>query len=446
MRCCVGLWGRLCPCVFYGWVIVVVGWVALLSAGPGHSYYFVVFLEPILNELQIERTVMSATWTGCLFAAAAAQPIAGRVLDGVGPKRMLACEALPYAALVAALGGVTQLWQLAVLQFLVRAMGAGMMMMAVNVMINGWFTRRRGRASLVLCTLNTLSYLLVPVWSSLVASIGWRRTYLVMALSILANLALTVPALHSRASDLGLAPDGITSAAEQRRLEAAKPSGAVEGLGLGDALRQPIFWAYCFANFAQGGVWGGLQFHSAAMFTELGLSAADLAIAFSLISAVGVVMTIAAGMLIDGLRRKHLIFVISLIGLVIASVGLELRGRGALPATGAVVAFGAGLGVFTGTCSLAQMVTLVDLYGLRRLGTLSGVTNGMSLCGMGLGPLCVSLAHDVTGSYAEVLRGLSILSGGSGVWLLLTSYRAFEPTGKGRPEGEEEEREGLLSE
>ena len=77
-----------CPC-FYGWVIVVVGWVALLSAGPGHSYYFVVFLEPILNELQIERTVMSATWTGCLFAAAAAQPIAGRVLDGVGPKRML---------------------------------------------------------------------------------------------------------------------------------------------------------------------------------------------------------------------------------------------------------------------------------------------------------------------------------------------------------------------
>ena len=103
----------------------------------------------------------------------------------------------------------------------------------------------------MLCTLNTLSYLLVPVWSSLVASIGWRRTYLVMARSILANLALTVPCLHSRASDLGLAPDGITSAAEQWRLEAAKPGCAVEGLGLGDALRQPIFWAYCFANFAQ---------------------------------------------------------------------------------------------------------------------------------------------------------------------------------------------------
>ena len=115
------------------------------------------------------------------------------------------------------------------------------MMMAVNVMINGWFTRRRGRASLVLCTLNTLSYLLVPVWSSLVASIGWRRTYLVMALSILTILALTVPCLHSRASDLGLAPCAIkqldeTWKRQQTRSCAALRVGSRATRGVPDCL------------------------------------------------------------------------------------------------------------------------------------------------------------------------------------------------------------------
>ncbi len=44
---------------FYGWAIVAVGGLVAFSSGPGQTYTFSVFIDPIIEDTGVERTLIS---------------------------------------------------------------------------------------------------------------------------------------------------------------------------------------------------------------------------------------------------------------------------------------------------------------------------------------------------------------------------------------------------
>ena len=74
---------------YYGWVIVGISALALFSSGPGQSFTFSVFLDPISADLNISHTGIATAYAMATLLAAALLPRMGKLLDRFGPRQTL---------------------------------------------------------------------------------------------------------------------------------------------------------------------------------------------------------------------------------------------------------------------------------------------------------------------------------------------------------------------
>ncbi len=51
---------KINPHLFYGWIMLAVGFLGLLATGPGQSYNIAVFVNPLIEELDLSRTAISS--------------------------------------------------------------------------------------------------------------------------------------------------------------------------------------------------------------------------------------------------------------------------------------------------------------------------------------------------------------------------------------------------
>ncbi|MEM7430073.1 MAG: MFS transporter, partial [Pseudomonadota bacterium] len=74
---------------FYGWVIVAVGSLGILTSGPGQSHTFSVFLDPIGRDLGIDNATLASAYGLATLAAAFALPHMGKLIDRFGARKAL---------------------------------------------------------------------------------------------------------------------------------------------------------------------------------------------------------------------------------------------------------------------------------------------------------------------------------------------------------------------
>ena len=426
--------------VFYGWAVAALCGVTMGLSGPGHSFYFVNFVDHIIADTGITRLELSTVWTLCLFTAAIWQPIGGRLADQHGCCRCMKWMVLPYAVAVGLLGQV-RASEVAPLQLfgtflVVRSFGPGWLNTILAKIFNCWFVRRRGRASMVLVVINNAELLAVPATRALINLVGWRTTYAVMASVIVLGMLLFLLLVRDRPEDMGLLPDGddpthagaCAGSAGRGKVSAAAASGAagspaqkLSGVALGVALRSPLLWVLMVAQSLQGISWGGLNLHAAAIWEELGLSPDALSLAYVVMSAGGLAGAILGGWLVDRLRPEHKKQLVSLSILFASCVPLSLLFRlqtkpggtwaaalhvsESMSGAVAIGGFGVGYGLMNGVWGVMGYTLLADLYGTRALGALTGLWGSAGLLGMGTGPLLLTLLRGANGeSYAVPLQ------------------------------------------
>jgi MFS family permease len=196
--------------IFYGWwVLASVSLLYTLTNGiywSGFSFYFL----PITKDLGLSRTSMSLVLGLGRLVGGLQGPLAGYLVDRLGPRLMIAC-----GGLLAGLGLILLGRSNSYLTFLLVYLGmvaigfAGGFDQGIISVANRWFVRRKAQAfSVMWVGLALGSALVAPVVGVLVVNIGWRDT---AAISGAAVLVLLVPALlviRNSPEDMGSKPDG----------------------------------------------------------------------------------------------------------------------------------------------------------------------------------------------------------------------------------------------
>ena len=163
------------------WTAVGVAFAAMFVSF-GVAYSFGAFLLPISTELRTglgATSVVFSLTTMMLFALGA---LTGPAVDRFGPRPVVLTGAVAFGVGLLLTSRATALWQ----AYLGHGLGLGLAIACTYVPlvtnVSGWFDRRRTLAvGVAVCGIGLGTLVLSPVAAALIGEMGWRRSYLVLA-------------------------------------------------------------------------------------------------------------------------------------------------------------------------------------------------------------------------------------------------------------------------
>lgn len=406
---------------FYGWVIVAAGGTAYFCAGPGQASVIGTFVEPMLADLGLSRSVMSGAFTvGTLVAALAMGPI-GRATDRWGGRVILLCGAIGLGLTCLGMASVSGPIELALGFTALRLMVQGPLALTTTTLVAQWFVAQRGRAQSLMALGMTANFACYPFLTQfLIDQVGWRATWLLLGGLTWTLLVPMGWLVRSRPEEVGLRPDGHHSVT----VAAIAPTDAPVTIGLEpawtaqQATRTPTFWLMTIAIAVTWLLGAGLNFHQVALLTEHGLSAQLAASIFTITAIVSLPATFVAGHLVDRFSARWL-----LVGMLLLQTMAAWLLAGA---TTPLLAFGFGAlkGILNGLSNVLGAVVFATYYGRQHLGSIRGTTMVVSVAASALGALPLGLARDLLGTYDQ-----AVLLLGSLPLLVAVAMRWVRPPG-----------------
>jgi hypothetical protein len=313
---------------------------------------------------------------------------------------------------IAALGVVTQPWQLYP-AFLVMSVGWGAMSgAAINIILAPWWERRRGLVVSIAFNGATLGGVIVaPALIPLIGVLGFTRALSAGALVLLVVLLAVAGGVMRRGpEELGLGPDGDLGPRPR-----AEPSASRERHRRGDALRTWRFWSVS-APFALGlAAQVGVLTHLVAIVMPA-LGAGGAARALSVTTAAAVIGRLGTGVVVDRLNRR----LVSSVTLAVQIGGLALLAWAPAAAVYAGCAlFGLGVGNLT---TLPGLILAVE-WPREHFSSLVGLVVGINQFTFAFGPLLVGVVRDWAGAYGPALGACTVLQAVAAVMILLGPRR-----------------------
>jgi MFS family permease len=374
--------------IFYGWRIVAAAFLVLFTA-YGAQYSFGVFFAALLDEFGWSRAGLAGVFS--LYAAAYsvfAFP-AGRLTDRWGPRAVITAGGVFLGVALAAMAGVTQLWQPYVLYGLVAAVGMGTAYVPCSSTVVKWFARRRGLAVGLAGSGGSVgTFALPPLAQWLVSAVGWRAAYVVFGAAVLATLATAGRVMRRDPESMGLHPDGALDV----------PTAAVPGVRLGIALRAPALWLLGIALMA---TWIPVfvpLVHLVSLARDLGHGPATGAWLVSALGAGAVAGRLTMGPISDRVGRKPaLVFGTAAQAAAFLAYAQVVSVPGLAAAT---VAFGYSYGAV----STLFPAAVADFFGRSAAGAIVGFLFMSAGSMAAWGPLAAGAIYDAYGSYAPAFQ------------------------------------------
>ncbi|TVR42537.1 MAG: MFS transporter, partial [Planctomycetota bacterium] len=379
---------------------IVAGLGSTQTLAYGSTYYLPAILAPSMAAgLGVAVSTIFLGLSLALVTAAVLGPRAGRWVDaGLGRQVLVAahcCYALGLGLLAIAQGP----WSMCAGWILIGlGMAMGQYETAFAVLTSYYGQAARGSITGITLIAGFASTICWPIHAALDATIGWRLTCAIWALS---QLALAVPAILWA---LPLRPLH-NHCAPQHQGTAAPPEPGSSWVLLVLAFLFAVTW---FTTTAIGA-------HLPLLLMGLGLSTAQAVAMATLMGPMQVLARIIEAIF---LRRYH-----PLIGARIASL-LHPLGAGALFLVGPVLAplfvmaHGAGNGILT----IAKGTLPLALFGMVGYGRRQGVLMLPARMGMAIAPFAFGLAVAAWGHWALSITGGLTLIAGLGLFTLRARY------------------------
>jgi predicted MFS family arabinose efflux permease len=257
------------------------------------------------------------------------------------------------------------------------------------VVIANWFEHRRGFAmGLAMAGAGLGTTVAAPTASYIKALVGWRWAFAAAAapiLLIVLPMIWTIIRMHPACE-----PANRTLAYHEHRL---KPTPAL-GLSVEQALRQRSFWltAIVYLSFSIGS--SSMALHLVPYLTGIGYTASSAAWTLSLAFLCASIGLGLFGLVSDRIGvRPTLAFNFALTA---TSYILLVRAARPLALSGFVLSFG-----IAHAAPLSLITVLeADSFGLKHLGTLTGLIGYSGLIGASAGPIATGYMFDRFGTYA----------------------------------------------
>ncbi|SNR80257.1 Major Facilitator Superfamily protein [Haloechinothrix alba] len=385
--------GPRSPSGFYGWHIVGYATLMVAASAPGQTAAVSVFIDPMIAELGISRSTVSAAYLVGTLSGAFAMPFVGRMLDRFGVRRVMTVIGLVFSAALCALAGVSSVVGLTGGFVAIRMAGQGALGLAATTAVALWFDKRRGTALGVVSAIGASAIALAPVLLEgvVIAQWGWRSAWLAQGVTIaLVVLPVAWFGMRDRPADLGQRPDGAPD-------DGSSGERHAWGLTRAAALRTPFFWVVTAAIATVSLLVTAINFHQISLLGEQGLSATEAAANFIPQTVTNLLATFAAGYLADRVHNRILLVACMaclLGGLVLATV--------VSPGVLAVL-LGLLIGAAGGSVRALEAATLTRYFGTAHIGAIRGTVSAVMVGSTAFGPLAFAGVFELAGSYVPAL-------------------------------------------
>jgi MFS family permease len=180
----------------------------LLEALVAMEALIVAVIMPAVEDDLGGLSLYGWSFTAFTLASFASVPLAGRLADRVGPRKVLSVSVLMYAAGLAIAAFAPSMLVLVVGRFVQGFGGGGLYTASMATVAKTYEDRLRPRVMALLASMWVLPGLIGPPIGSLIATtIGWRWAFIAPIPAILVGVALILPALRS--IDVSSDDDGL---------------------------------------------------------------------------------------------------------------------------------------------------------------------------------------------------------------------------------------------
>ena len=387
--------------IFFGWYVVAAS-VFIGFSAVGARNGFGAFITPMTEEFEWNRlTISFAAGLGILLNGII-QPFMGQVFDRTGGRKLIMVSVLALGLVTISLYWTNSfLFFVFVFGVLASVAQSGLSLTNTSALLSRWFIRMRGTVIGINSTALSIGGLvMVPLAVYLMDAAGWRIAWIGLGGVVLLSLPLAWLFIRENPSQMNLQPDGDDEPSEQagaRRPD--RTPGPLEATSWRESLRSWPFWQMSGAYFVCGATTFILSIHFIPYAEDRGVDRGTAALIFAVMSGLNIVGATSAGFLSDkiGGTKNWLTLVYTMRGLAY----LLLLVTPLIPGMSI-----AGLWIFACIAGFSGIATLpltssltAEVYGLRAMGTISGITFMFHQIG---GFTSVTLAgwlYDVTGSY-----------------------------------------------
>lgn len=386
--------------IFYGW-IVVLGCVCITATVvPMVMSLANVYLLSVTEDMAISRSAFTLVNTITQSMGIIFSPIVAKKLATGDLKKIQTIALIAFVGAYFSFSFATAVWQLYLLAIVLGIAYTSSTLIPVSMMITNWFEEKRGLAmSIAMAGIGLGGFIFSPVLSYLLTTFGWRSSYRIMAILL---LAITIPislfVLKKSPSEMGLQAYGATKKAEQMTHEEKESALTVNQL-----IRQPVFLMLVFGIFCNGLLNSGSLGQFPPALEEMHGVVVKSSI-ISLYSLVGIFGKLILGWIDDRFGTvKSAIFGC---GFMTLAFILLLNGHQLVMIY--LMAFCFGLGTPIGTVS-PPLIT-ARIYGRKHYAEVYGIISSISQVGLTLGSLIIASIYDKTGSYQNGWKLLIVLT------------------------------------
>ncbi len=375
------------PEFFYGYIIVATAF-SIMVAIFGLYYSFGIFFDPVLLEFGWTRATTSGAFSLSMIVYGLLNVAVGGFTDRFGPRMVVTICGVLIGLGYLLMSQISTVWQLYLFYGVIIGAGMGGSFIALLSSVAKWFVKRRGMMTgIVMAGIGIGTLIGPPVASWLIATYGWRLSYVILGSIVLLVVVLAAQFLRRDPTQVGQVAYGADE------VEKLRPRLGAGGFSLREAIYTRQFWIVFAMLFCFGFGLYAVLVHIAPHAIELEISAANAASILAAIGVSSILGKVLLGIAVDRIGGR-LGFIISFILISAALFWL-------VPVTEVwrLYLFAAIFGFAYGGCGVSEAPLVAGLFGLRSHGLVLGVINVGFTIGGSLGPLMAGYIFDVTGSY-----------------------------------------------
>jgi MFS transporter, OFA family, oxalate/formate antiporter len=376
---------------FYGYVVALAAFIIIFAA-YGVRFSYGVYFKPMAAELNYGSAITSAAYSVSMLLEGIFSLVLGGLADKYGPRIILTCCSILVGVGYCLMPFVHSIWQLFVFYGLILGVGMGGIFVPMVSMTARWFTSRRNLMTGLVSSGAGIGMLVIPTASAfLIQSFGWRTTFVVMGIFILAVVLIAAQFLKRDPSRVGALPYGEKQPAEKGR------TTSTSGYSFKEALRLPQFWIIFIMIVWYGFYSSSVNVHIVPDAINQGMSPTTAANILAVSGGLLVVGRVVLGTMADRIGNKR-VFIFAFALSVLAMVWIIL-----MQAHWAFFLFAVLIGFSQGGIGTSQSPIAASLFGLKAHGLIFGCIGFGYTIGAALGPFFTGLLFDITNSYHAAL-------------------------------------------
>ena len=384
--------------------LLAYGFLLSFGSGFGQTYFIALFSGNVRGEYGISHGEFGAIYAAATLMSAAALTWTGRWIDHIDLRRWTIAVVVLLAAACLAMAFAWNIASLVVAIFLLRQMGQGLMSHTSTTTQARYYVTARGRAVATAGMGHPFAEaVLPPAVILLVAAIGWRESWFVIAAAIvifILPLSLWLLRGHGARHETHL----MATRADAAR-EGARAANGVRHWTRSEVLRDHRFYVLLPVILAPAFIATGIFFHQILLVESKGWSVDLWAASFVAFAASNVASALVFGVVVDRVgARRVLPYLLAPLGLACLLLSVS---DDALVVWGFMIL----AGVTVGMSITFFGVIWPEAYGTRHLGAIRSVGVALMVFSSALSPVFMGALLDRGATIESLTLGFAIYCG-----------------------------------